>query len=378
MNTNHLPAPTSVDQLRETVLAMRFVRMIGGGTKNGLSREGNLSSRGLTGIVDYLPDEYTMTVRAGTPLSEIRAALDENHQYLPFDPPWASAGATIGGTVAAGASGPGRFRYGGVRDFLLGLTLMTGDGRIVSGGGKVVKNSAGFDIPKLMVGGLGMWGVLTEMTLKVFPRSACTLTAVVSTESWSEAIRLTLMLAALPLDLLCLELEPPNKIILRVGGQPTSIGARAHRIRQLVGGADWQEHDDDEAFWDQRANFSWAAGDGTHENLVRVPIRPSQLAAAEQVFQSKSEWGTLPRCYGVGGNVMWCAGPSDELESALNEVTMRLETPGLTFRGMTQPNFNQKPETPFAARLRSVFDPQGRFEFQQLTTQSNRNTPSAT
>src|SRR5690606_8123830 len=79
-------------------------------------------------------------------------------------------GATLGGTVAAGLSGPGRFRYGGVRDFLLGVRLVNGQGEVVRGGGKVVKNAAGFDIPKLLVGSLGRFGVIVELTFKVFPQ----------------------------------------------------------------------------------------------------------------------------------------------------------------------------------------------------------------
>ena len=89
---------------------------------------------------------------------------------MPCEALFAEAGATLGGTVAAATSGPGRLRFGGVRDFLLGVRFVTGDGRVVFGGGKVVKNAAGFDLPKLMVGGLGRFGVLTELTFKVFPK----------------------------------------------------------------------------------------------------------------------------------------------------------------------------------------------------------------
>ena len=91
-------------------------------------------------------------------------------QYLPFDPMLSAAGATIGGTVAAGISGPGRYRYGGIRDFLLGVQFISSDGAVINAGGKVVKNAAGFDIPKLLVGSLGRLGVMTELTFKVFPQ----------------------------------------------------------------------------------------------------------------------------------------------------------------------------------------------------------------
>ena len=88
----------------------------------------------------------------------------------------AAEGATLGGTVAAGLSGPGRWRFGGLRDFILGVQFVDGEGRLLRLGGKVVKNAAGFDLPKFFVGSAGRFGVLAEMTFKVFPRPAATRT----------------------------------------------------------------------------------------------------------------------------------------------------------------------------------------------------------
>src|SRR5690606_25923261 len=92
---------------------------------------------GLRGIVDYDPAELTFTARPGTPLAQIAAALAEHGQYLPFDPPLVEAGATLGGTVAAGVSGPGAYRYGGVRDFVLGVRFIDGTGQLRRAGGRV-------------------------------------------------------------------------------------------------------------------------------------------------------------------------------------------------------------------------------------------------
>ena len=90
-----------------------------------------VSLRCLRGIVEYEPSEFTFTARAGTPVDrDRRSTLAKRRQYLPFDPMLADAGATIGGTVAAGLSGPGRFRYGGIRDFLLGVQFISGDGKL--------------------------------------------------------------------------------------------------------------------------------------------------------------------------------------------------------------------------------------------------------
>src|SRR5436190_11409249 len=116
--------------------------------------------RHLSGMMEYDPAEFTFTALAGTPLAVVQKELAGNGQYLPFDPPLAAQGATLGGTVAAGLSGPGRLRYGGVRDFIVGVQWVDGSGTVIRGGGKVVKNAAGFDFPKLFTGSLGRLGIL--------------------------------------------------------------------------------------------------------------------------------------------------------------------------------------------------------------------------
>ena len=127
-----------------------------------------LDVAGLTGIVDYDPAEFTVTARPGTTLFEIDAMLAANGQHLPFDPPRLGEAGTIGGAVAAGVTGPGGYAAG-VRDFVIGVRFVDGTGRLAAGGGKVVKNAAGFDLPKLMVGSLGRLGVFVELSLKVLP-----------------------------------------------------------------------------------------------------------------------------------------------------------------------------------------------------------------
>ena len=129
-----------------------------------------MEAGGLSGVLEYEPGEYVFTALAGTPVAQVEAMLAEHGQYLPFDPLWPARGATLGGTVAANTAGPGRNRYGGVRDFLIGVRFIDGRGELVRGGGKVVKNAAGFDLPKLMVGSLGAFGLLVELSFKVFPQ----------------------------------------------------------------------------------------------------------------------------------------------------------------------------------------------------------------
>ena len=121
------------------------------------------------GIVEYEPSELVISVRAGTPLAEVEQTLAERGQMLPFEPPHFSQSATIGGCVAAGISGPARAARGSVRDFVLGVRIIDGLGRDLHFGGKVIKNVAGYDVSRLMVGALGTLGVITEISFKVLP-----------------------------------------------------------------------------------------------------------------------------------------------------------------------------------------------------------------
>src|SRR5512141_144040 len=119
------------------------------------------------GIVDYVPGDLTMTVRAGTTLREIAEAAHAERQWLPLDPFGASDG-TIGATIATGSFGPLATGFGRARDLVLGVEFVTGDGKIVRGGGKVVKNVAGFDLVRLVTGSWGTLGLITEATLRLY------------------------------------------------------------------------------------------------------------------------------------------------------------------------------------------------------------------
>jgi len=167
------PVPEAVQVLQRELRCHERVLPRGGGSKPALSTppEGVavLDVSGLRGITEHDPDELTVTALAGTPVAAVRDALAAHGQHLPFDPPLVAAGATLGGVVAAGTSGPGRFRHGGVRDFVIGARFLDGDGELVGGGGRVVKNAAGFDLPRLLVGSMGRLGVLVEVAFKVFP-----------------------------------------------------------------------------------------------------------------------------------------------------------------------------------------------------------------
>ena len=123
------------------------------------------------GVLNYEPTELVITARAGTPLHEIEKVLEDNGQMLPFEPPAYADSATIGGTIACNLSGPRRAYTGAARDFLLGCKIINGKGEILSFGGEVMKNVAGYDVSRLMAGAVGTLGVLLEVSLKVLPKA---------------------------------------------------------------------------------------------------------------------------------------------------------------------------------------------------------------
>lgn len=168
---------TVLAQWRDRIIAADAgatpLRLRGAGTKDfyGESSIGEVfDTRPYAGIVEYEPTELVMTMRCGTPLSEIEQTLGRHGQFLAFEPPAFAADPTIGGVVAAGLSGPRRAAAGSVRDFVLGATLLNARGELLRFGGQVMKNVAGFDVSRLLCGSLGILGLITEVSLKVLPR----------------------------------------------------------------------------------------------------------------------------------------------------------------------------------------------------------------
>ena len=187
MDSAHAALTDTTERIRAAAARGEPLRIRGGGTKDfyGQALNGTvLDTRALTGITSYEPSELVVTVRAGTPLAELEAALAEHGQCLPFEPPHFSAGhrleskdapphfsagSTVGGMVAAGLSGPARASAGGVRDFMLGVTLLNGRAELLTFGGQVMKNVAGYDVSRLMAGSMGTLGLLVDVSLKVLP-----------------------------------------------------------------------------------------------------------------------------------------------------------------------------------------------------------------
>ena len=170
--------PTSAgevtDLLREATVHKRAVCPVGRGAFLHLGGvptryDQALCTRGLDGVIDYRPTDMTVRVQAGLSVATLQAALGESGQWLPLDPPLPER-ATVGGMIAANLTGPCRFSQGTVRDFLIGIRVVRADGTLIKGGGQVVKNVAGYDVPKLYCGSLGTLGVIVEATFQVRPR----------------------------------------------------------------------------------------------------------------------------------------------------------------------------------------------------------------
>ena len=168
-----------VDQIQTARAAKGALRIVGGGTKDfyGNVLHGEwLDVKPLAGISNYEPSELVVTVRGGTLLEELEAALAEQGQHLAFEPPRYVARGTVGGMVAAGLAGPARAAAGGVRDHVLGATLANGKGQVLTFGGQVMKNVAGYDVSRALAGSMGTLGVICEVSLKVLPVAVATAT----------------------------------------------------------------------------------------------------------------------------------------------------------------------------------------------------------
>ena len=344
--------PGSPTELADAVCSAPRVLAVGAGTKPRLSQVADdvvrISTAKLCGIVEYEPSEFTFTALAGTPVKEIAAALAERGQYLPFDPLLVDAGATIGGTVAAGLGGPGRFRFGGLRDFILGVRFVDGGGRLLRLGGKVVKNAAGFDLPKFFVGSLGRFGALAEVTFKVFPRAATTRT--LRFEIAEDAAKLRLLTEAAggrwELDALDAAIGGGG-VFGRIAGPASALDAIAEELLSRWPGGTLTEAEAI-ALWLGVREFHWAHDGGT---LVKMALTPAQVTEfAESVRAQTGARGWI----GLGGNVGYISWPA-------GEVVPVLKWPAMTLRGAAGLWPGARVSFEVFRAMKTALDPQNRF-----------------
>jgi glycolate oxidase len=356
--------PRDAAELAEVVAWARRVHVRGAGTKPALTPAPDpdaavIETAALTGVREYEPGEFTFTALAGTPVAEVERMLAEHGQYLPFDPPFARAGATLGGAVASGLGGPGRVRFGGVRDFVIGGRFVDGRGRLLRVGAAVVKNAAGFDFPKLLVGSLGRLGVIAELTFKVFPSPEAWASLEAGHASLAAAIEAAGRLLSASVELAALEIEPlPQGALLRarLAGLAAQLPARLGRLAGPAGDSRTLAGAGEAAAWEASRDCLWAEDAAL---LVRVPATLGRVADIERAVAA-----FMPlRRYGCGGAAAWLAAPRAEHSlGPLHDALTRLGLRGLVVRGPAGlPLLGVDPDAPFRKRVLSVLDPDGRF-----------------
>ena len=224
-----------LDRIRSAVATGTPVRIRGGGSKDfyGQALQGDILHTGaLRGIVSYEPSELVVTVRSGTSLAELEALLAGQGQALAFEPPHFGLNATVGGMVAAGLAGPARAAAGGVRDYVLGLQLINGRAELLSFGGQVMKNVAGYDVSRLVAGSLGTLGLVTEVSLKVLPQAVAQATLRFAFDQASALRQLNAWAAKpLPLNASCWSLEQgAGRLSVRLRGARAAVQAACREM----------------------------------------------------------------------------------------------------------------------------------------------------
>jgi len=243
-------------QVEQLARERKRVAFLGGGTELELGAwperiDAVLRTRGLKQIVEYQPADMVMVVEAGVTLAELQAAAREHRQRLALDPPWPDR-ATIGGIVATGAFGPRRARYGAVRDLIIGVQLVRADGAVARGGGKVVKNVAGFDLPKLACGSLGTLGLIAGATFRLHPLPEASETVVLPGLSAAEVVAAIARVRAAQLEpAAAAALSGPSgyDLALCFEGFGKGVEQQVAKLRQLAPSARpvegiWSRHDD--------------------------------------------------------------------------------------------------------------------------------------
>lgn len=332
------------ERIRDAAARKAPLRIRGGGTKDfyGQALDGEvLDARAHAGVVDYEPTELVITVRAGTPLAEVEKTLAARGQMLAFDPPGYGEGATIGGVVAAGLSGPRRQSAGAVRDFVLGVRMLDGRGDDLRFGGQVMKNVAGFDVSRLVAGSMGTLGLVTEASLKVLPVPVADATlrfempqdkAIETLNKWGGK--------PLPVAASC---HANDILTVRLCGAAAAVKA----ARERLGG---ETVEDAETFWiTLREHAHMFFADGAPLWRLAVPsVAPPLALPGEQLV----EWG---------GGLRWLRSNADA--RTIREAVGRAGGHATLFRGGDKSAGVFHPLAPAIAKLtrrvKAAMDPDG-------------------
>jgi glycolate oxidase FAD binding subunit len=275
-----MPRPDTVEEaaalLRELGREERAVRPVGAGTKLEWGGAGDgaveLETAGLNRILEHNEGDFTAVLEAGVPIAEAQARFAEAGQAIVWDPPGDEA--TVGGIVATADSGPLRHRYGGVRDLVVGITVVLSDGTVAKAGGKVIKNVAGYDLGKVFAGSFGTLGLIATISVRLHPLPDQTATATGATDDPERLLRVVLELARHPLEANCLDAawrDGAGRVLIRFGGAAASRQAETAKALLDLEAVEATE-DDDELWREQRAGQRSADG-----AALKVSGRPTDL-----------------------------------------------------------------------------------------------------
>jgi glycolate oxidase FAD binding subunit len=325
--------PATIEEISEVMkLASRdgiAVSPRGGGTKMGLGNPPRqvdliLSTARMDGIIEHVPGDQIVRTQAGLKLQDLQGNLAESDQMLGIDPP--EEGATVGGIVAANASGPRRLRYGTIRDLIIGIKVVLADGTVAKAGGKVVKNVAGYDLSKLFTGSLGTLGVIAEANFRLHPIRESARTVFVEVDDHRQIPEVALAFthssfSQFVLDALEMRWENDKGVIAALfEGIDPAVEAQSSAATELLrshGGANVLGKDDGEEFWDSFARRPWEAGDVA----LKISAPPSDLSSVlDSVLGAAGRAGVEARLSGHAATGVTFAGLSGEGDGLVDVV----------------------------------------------------------
>ncbi len=369
--------PTSEAELAEAVASAKGpLEIRGGGTRQGLGHAVSgdlLETGGMTGITLYEPGALTIVARAGTPLSEIDAALAAEGQRLPFEPMdhrglYGTQGEpTIGGVVACNISGPRRIQAGACRDSLIGVRFVDGSGTAIKNGGRVMKNVTGYDLVKLMCGSHGTLGVLSEVSFKVLPKSQATGVVLLEGLGDEDAIAALSIALGSPFDVtgaahLTEGLDGAPVTMIRVEGFEKSVSYRTAELQKLLAkfGASEVERGPDKtaAGWAHIRDATAFAGQKS--DVWRFSVKPGDGPTLGKALRGLGAGNIF---YDWGGGLVWALmGEGADARKAMGD----LEGHGTLIRASDATRDELGVFMPEAAALRRIseglrskFDPRG-------------------
>ncbi len=358
--------PRTVRELSDCILDTQYdcILPVGGKTKSALTnspidqrRRAMVSSTALQGVLDYQPSDFTITVRAGTTVREVQDVLEGKGQFLPFDPPMVDRGSTIGGMVATGWNGSCRMKWGGIRDFILAIEFVDGTGKVVRGGAAVVKNSAGYDLPKLFVGSCGRLGYLTAVSLKVFPKPKSCFTVAFSAPTAAAVVEAMTKMSRTCTDVIAMDWVDKLLWVRWHGSEHRGQQIRDALVTMLsLRSVAFLSGEEDTAWWRNRSHPEMPHQDAS---LIKVTCTRNAIAVLEDYCNRSG----IDRVYCHAGNSCLLTMRGRERDDELDATFHQLGCQGIVLMSQAPcREFGIAPSVrDFRTRIARGLDPTSRF-----------------